>query len=35
MTSLILYASQSGNTQILTKAVYDSIEGEKERPAWK
>lgn len=30
MTSLILYASQSGNTQTLAKAVYDSIEGEKE-----
>jgi flavodoxin I len=30
MTSLIVYASQSENTQTLAKAVYDSIEGEKE-----
>jgi flavodoxin I len=30
MKSLILYSSQSGNTMKLAKAVYDSIEGEKD-----
>ena len=30
MRSLILYSSQSGNTEILARAVYDSLEGEKE-----
>jgi len=30
MRSVIIYASQSGNTQALARAVYDSIEGEKE-----
>ncbi|MCF8139463.1 MAG: flavodoxin family protein, partial [Desulfotignum sp.] len=30
MKSLVLYSSQSGNTQTLAKALYDSLEGEKE-----
>ncbi|MDZ7663952.1 MAG: flavodoxin family protein [Desulfotignum sp.] len=30
MKSLILYSSQSGNTEKLARAVYDSLEGEKE-----
>lgn len=30
MKSLIVYASQSGNTKKLATAVYDSLEGEKE-----
>jgi flavodoxin len=30
MRSLILYSSQSGNTETLARAVYDSLDGEKE-----
>lgn len=30
MKSLIVYASQSGNTKTLATAVYDSLEGKKE-----
>lgn len=30
MKSLVLYSSQSGNTETLAKSVYDSLEGEKE-----
>ncbi|WDP92555.1 MAG: flavodoxin family protein [Desulfobacter sp.] len=30
MKSLIIYSSQSGNTQKLAQAVYDNIEGEKQ-----
>lgn len=30
MKSLVLYSSQSGNTEILAQAVYNSLEGEKE-----
>ncbi len=30
MKSLILYSSQSGNTQKLAKAIYDNIDGQKD-----